>query len=203
MVYAPEFDENCEDITYGRPGGSADIVDGNKDRGVSPKIDAVVCLGATETTNLQKFFTYSEPTLGITSKPSAIQVFGRVGRHDPGLVITGIKEFGEIDLSDNVSAAMVKACFDGNTKQINDKEYKQIYDIDILRGALAYPDPKTFGKAPEEILIGLKITKDQQSKREKLSQLVWRQDNETDKTEALAKPWYAIFDKEINPSEKL
>jgi len=62
MVYTPEFDENCEDITYGRPGGSSDVVDGNKDRGVSPKIDAVICLGATETTNLQKYFTYSEPT---------------------------------------------------------------------------------------------------------------------------------------------
>ncbi|RIA80584.1 hypothetical protein C1645_745144 [Glomus cerebriforme] len=147
-----------------------------------------VKVGATETTNLQKFFTYSEPTLGITSKASSIQQFGRVGRHDPGLVITLIKEFGETDLSDNVSAAMVKACFDGNIKQINDKEYKQIYDIDILRGALSYPDVKTFGKAPEEILMGLKITKDQQGKKEKLSQLVWRQDNEEDKKEALAKP---------------
>jgi len=203
MLYTSEFDENCEDITYGRPGGSADGVDGDKDRGVSPKIDAVICLGATETTNLQKFFTYSEPTLGLTSKASSIQQFGRVGRHDPGLVITLIKEFGEIDLSDNVSAAMVKACFDGNIKQINDKEYKQIYDVDILRGALSYPDPKTFGKAPEEILMGLKITKDQQSKKEKLSQLVWRQDNEEDKKEALAKPWYAFMASDINPSEKL
>ncbi|CAG8597648.1 11007_t:CDS:2 [Paraglomus occultum] len=172
MLYTPEFDENCEEITYGRPAGSADGVDGDKDRGVSPKIDAVICLGATETTNLQKFFTYSEPTLGLTTKSSSVQQFGRVGRHDPGLVITLIKEFGEIDLSDNVSAAMVKACFDGNVKQIEEKAYKQIYDVDILRGALSYPDPKTFGKAPEEILIGLKITKDQQSKKEKLTQLV-------------------------------
>ncbi|MCE8168497.1 MAG: hypothetical protein I3275_07865, partial [Candidatus Moeniiplasma glomeromycotorum] len=203
MLYLPEFDNNCEEITHGRPDGSADGVDGDKDRGVSPKIDGVICLGVTETTNLQKFFTYSEPALGLTSKASSIQQFGRVGRHDPGLVITLIKEFGEIDLSDNVSAAMVKANFDGNIKQINDKEYKQIYDIDILRGALSYPDPKTFGKAPEEILMGLKITKDQQSKKEKLSQLVWRQDNEADKAEALAKPWYAFMASDINPSEKL
>src|SRR5438094_249290 len=90
----------------------------------------------------KKWFKLVE--FGFTSKPSSIQQFGRVGRHDPGLVITLIKEFGEIDLSDNVSAAMVKATFDGDTKQINEKEYKQIYDIGILRGALSYPDPKTF-----------------------------------------------------------
>ncbi|MCE8169430.1 MAG: hypothetical protein I3273_04900 [Candidatus Moeniiplasma glomeromycotorum] len=203
MVYTPEFDENCEDISFGRPQGSADNVDGSKEMGYTPFIHTVICLGATETTNLQKFFTYSEPTLGFTQISSLMQQMGRVSRITYGLAITLTKECGEIDLSDNVSAAMVKANFDGNIKQINDKEYKQIYDIDILRGALSYPDPKTFGKAPEEILMGLKITKDQQNKKEKLSQLVWRQDNDTDKAEALAKPWYAFMASDINPSEKL
>ncbi|KAF9963978.1 hypothetical protein BGZ65_002249 [Modicella reniformis] len=60
----------------------------------------------------------------------------------------------------------------GDVKKIEEKDYQQIYDIDILRGAMAYPDPKTFGKAPAEILMGLKITKGQQSKKEKLTQLV-------------------------------
>lgn len=205
MVYTPEFDENCEDISHGRPKGSADNVDGSKEMGYTPGIDTVICLGATETTNLGKYFTYSEPTLGFTQISSLVQQMGRVSRIKYGLAITLTKECGEIDLSDNVSAAMVKATFNGDTKQINDKEYKQIYDIDILRGALAYPDPKTFGKAPEEILMGLKITKDQQSKKEKLSQLVWRQDNDTDKAEAMAKPWYAMgpLGKDIKPSEKL
>ncbi|CAH1757452.1 4581_t:CDS:2 [Entrophospora sp. SA101] len=172
MVYTPEFDENCEDISHGRPKGSADNVDGSKEMGYTPGIDTVICLGATETTNLGKYFTESEPTLGFTQISSLVQQMGRVSRIKYGLAITLTKECGEIDLLDNVSAAMVKSTFDGNIKQINDKEYKQIYDVDILRGALAYPDPKTFGKAPEEILMGLKITKDQQSKKEKLAKLV-------------------------------
>ncbi|CAG8465247.1 17834_t:CDS:10, partial [Racocetra persica] len=150
LIYTPEFDENCEDVSYGQPRVSS---------------------GATETTNLGKYFTYSEPTLGFTPIGPLIQQTGRVARKEWGNSITLTKECGEMDLTDNVSAAMVKAAFDGNIKQINDKEYKQIYDIDILRGAVAYPDPKTFGKAPEEILMGLKITKDQQSKKEKLTQL--------------------------------
>jgi len=188
MVYTPEFDENCEDISHGRPKGSADNVDGSKEMGYTPSIDTVICLGATETTNLGKYFTYSEPTLGFTQISSLVQQMGRVSRIKYGLAISLTKECGEIDLSDNVSAAMVKATFNGDIKQIKEKKYEQIYDVDILRGALAYPDPKTFGKAPEEILMGLKITKDQQSKKEKLSQLVWRQDNDADKAEAMAKP---------------
>jgi hypothetical protein len=172
MVYTPEFDENCEDISHGRPKGSADNVDGSKEMGYTPGIDTVISLGATETTNLGKYFTYSEPTLGFTQISSLVQQNGRASRIKYGLAITLTKECGEIDLSDNVSAAMVRTAFNGDIKQINEKEYKQIYDIDILRGALAYPDLKTFGKAPEEILMGLKITKDQQSKKEKLSQLV-------------------------------
>ncbi|CAI2194536.1 1941_t:CDS:2, partial [Funneliformis geosporum] len=144
MVYTPEFDENCEDISHGRPKGSTDNVDGSKEMGYTPGIDTVICLGATETTNLGKYFTYSEPTLGFTQISSLVQQMGRVSRIKYGLSITLTKECGEIDLSDNVSAAMVKATFNGDTKQINEKEYKQIYDIDILRGALSYPDPKTF-----------------------------------------------------------
>src|SRR6185369_11009338 len=180
MVYTPEFDENCEDISHGRPKGSADNVDGSKEMGYTPGIDTVICLGATETTNLGKYFTYSEATLGFTQISSLVQQMGRVSRIKYGLAITLTKECGEIDLSDNVSAAMVKTTFNGDTKQIKEKKYEQIYDIDILRGALSYPDPKTFGKAPEEILMGLKITKDQQSKKEKLTKLVWRQDNDED-----------------------
>nr|CAG8498108.1 11301_t:CDS:2 [Entrophospora candida] len=172
MVYTPEFDENCEDISHGRSKGSADNVDGSKEMGYTPGIDTVISLGATETTNLGKYFTYSEPNLNFTQISSLVQQMGRVSRIKYGLAITLTKECGEIDLSDNVSAAMVKATFNGDTKQIKEKKYEQIYDIDILRGALAYPDPKTFGKAPEEILMGLKITKDQQSKKEKLTQLV-------------------------------
>ncbi|CAG8712608.1 4107_t:CDS:2 [Racocetra persica] len=172
MVYTPEFDENCEDISHGRPKGSADNVDDSKAMGYTPRIDTVICLGAIETTNLGKYFTYSDPTLGFIDISNLVQEMGRVSRTSYGLAITLTKECGEVDLSDNVSAAMVRTTFNGDIKQINDKEYKQIYDIDILRGALAYPDPKTFGKAPEEILMGLKITKDQQSKKEKLTQLV-------------------------------
>ncbi|KLL04619.1 MAG: hypothetical protein MRERV_16c027 [Mycoplasmataceae bacterium RV_VA103A] len=213
MNYTPEFDENCEEITYGRPKGSADNVDKDKEMGYNPDLSWVLCLGVDETTNLQKYFTFSEPTLGLTSKAPSIQRFGRVGRQSPGLVITLIKEFGEIDLSDNVSAAMVKAAFDGNTKQIEEKAYKQIYDINILRGALSYPDPKTFGKAPEEILMGLKITDQQVDKKLPIDKLVWRQDTEEDRKEAMAIPGYikllakipgyGSILKEVNPSEKL
>ncbi|RHZ37200.1 hypothetical protein [endosymbiont GvMRE of Glomus versiforme] len=213
MVYTPEFDENCEDISHGRPKGSADNVDGSKEMGYSPFIHTVACLGAVETTNLQKYFTYSEPTLGFTPISSLIQQMGRVARITYGLAITLTKECGEIDLSDNVSAAMVKACFDGNTKQINDKAYKQIYNVNILRGALSHPSPLTFGKAPEEILMGLKITSEQVDKKTPIDKLVWRQDNDTDKNEAMAIPTYikalakipgfGSILKEINPSEKL
>jgi hypothetical protein len=80
MIYTPEFDENCEDISYGRPGGSADIVDGSKEMGYTPGADTVICLGANETTNLGKYFTYSEPTLGFTPISSLVQQMGRVSR---------------------------------------------------------------------------------------------------------------------------
>jgi hypothetical protein len=204
MTYTPEFDETCEDVSVGRPNGSTDMVDGTKEMGYTPStLDTSISLGVVETTNLGKYFTYSEPTLGFTPISSLVQQMGRVARVKWGLAITLTKEYGELDLSDNVSAAMIEALATGNIKKIEEKAYKQIYDVDILRGAMAYPDVKTFGKAPEEILMGLKITKEQQNKKEKLTQLIWRQDIEADKKEAMAKPWYAFMDKEINPSEKL
>ncbi|CAG8548549.1 1177_t:CDS:2 [Paraglomus brasilianum] len=139
-IRAEQYDENCEDVSCGQPYGSLGIVDGRRDRGYTPDIDTVICSGVAETKNLAEYFTYTAPKLGYTPISSLVQQMGRC-------------------------AAMVKACFDGNIKQINDKAYKQIYNIDILRGALAYPDPKTFGKAPEELLIGLKITDQQRDKQ--------------------------------------
>jgi len=124
MVYTPEFDENCEDISHGRPKGSADNVDDSKAMGYTPRIDTVICLGAIETTNLGKYFTYSDPTLGFIDISNLVQEMGRVSRTSYGLAITLTKECGEVDLSDNVSAAMVRTTFNGDIKQINDKEYK-------------------------------------------------------------------------------
>jgi hypothetical protein len=170
-IYGEQYDENCEDVSYGQPYGSLGIVDGRREMGYTPDVDTVICSGITETKNLGNYFSYSDPVVGFTPISSLVQQMGRCARVKPGLAITLTKESMEMDLSDNVSAAMVKACFDGNTKQINEKDYKQIYDIDILRGALAYPSSKTFGKAPEEILMGLKVSEKQIKGKVKLDKL--------------------------------
>jgi len=191
VIYSEDYDENCEDVSHGQPKGALGIVDNRRSRGYTPGIDTVVCSGAIETKKLGNYFSYSKPTLGFTPISSLVQQQGRVGRIRPGLAITLTKTCQEIDVSDNVSAAMVRACFDGNIKQINDKDYGQIYDIDILRGALAYPSPKTFGKAPEEILMGLKVSEKQIKGKIKLDKLEWREDTPEDEKEAKSKPWYS------------
>ena len=54
-----------------------------------------------------------------------------------------------------MESAIVDAIFDGELGHIVDKGYKMLYDINMLRTALALP--RITGATPAEILIGLKV----------------------------------------------
>jgi len=85
-----------------------------------------------------------------------------------------------LDISKDVSAAMVESAFDGEVKHMGKMGYDLIQDAQMLRLALALN--KKFGKPLEEVLIGLNVDEDKEKKRIKeglsLTKITWRTDKE-------------------------
>lgn len=197
VIFGPEFKEFCETVSFGRQPGAVMVVNFEHEMGLTFEADTVISTGLVEVSNLGKNFTYSEKTTQFVPISSLIQQQGRVGRIQWGLFITLTKKTQEIIIEEDVEAAMVKACFDGNIEPIKEAEYP-FYDIKMLWGGLAHPH--RFGKPPSEALIGLKVDgneKDRVKNKQPLTKIIWR--TEVDKGDLMKKGWFSS----VIPDEEL
>lgn len=189
VVFTEEFKEFCETVSFGRQPGAVMGLNFEHEMGLTFEADTVISTGLVEVSNLGKNFTFSEKITQFVPNASLIQQQGRVGRIMEGLWITLTKQTQEIVMEEDVEAAMVKACFDGDITPIKEAEYP-FHDIKMLWGGLAHPH--RFGKPPSEALIGLKVDESEQKRvknQEPLTKITWR--TPADKKDLEVKGWFS------------
>jgi hypothetical protein len=180
IAYTSEWDPYLEPASYGMSIGCLNILGQQHGVGTNGDFDTVILGGKMWVKSLKKRFNYDYEDSANLNQADGIQQIGRVARSYIGTGIILSPKWEELNTKDDVSAAMVNACFNRKVTEIYKKGYEMIQDVTMLRTALAIP--YRFGKKPEVILIGLKVDdaseKDRVANSRPLTRIDWRKKGE-------------------------
>jgi hypothetical protein len=165
IFYTPVWDPYLESMSFGMTDGSLSGLGTRHGVGINGDFDTVLLSGKMYVKNLGKRFQYGKDNLLNLDDADGVQMIGRTGRFMNGGAALMSLKWEPIDAKDDVQSAMVDAIFDGELKHIIDKGYKMLWDVAMLRMAVALP--KKFGKPLAEILIGLNVDEDAEEARVK------------------------------------